>query len=676
MIKLLNILSEEIGVSDEYSVVEFKYKSMNYWKAKLPTGGYVPGFPWYVYFNGLKLIEGSWAPGKNFMVKLIGDDGDFELNPSEVVYDKRKGNIRIKLRKLQDYYPQVGVPEKSNNLATPDKIRQALKIAFEDNWLEGDDMYSPGIRGIYTIGDKTGTDESWSVVNYFDTKTEVQKEINKKWKNEGKGDFIYWLADVFKNDIEFMNNLVERQWESIYNGYENERKVSEILSNELGGNSQLFPPGSKKDRYELIDMVINGDNYQIKPSSSVRKENGVWKVVTYGMNNKYKGKNLQYIAYGTNDNKVYVFPNKNYNASDSRYVEHYEDPLIYPNNQLSEQVDPPSNKLNGAIQSIIDQELINLREFVNKKRGESYWGGETSEIDSVEDVKVKGFYTEYMGKSVKRLHVIIYVSGSEYDFYNYSFTKNMIAQAVNKLMPGTKLFFYTKETGGNLGNTLSEQFNKKENFKSVVKDLLRQSLDNVKKDINWKMLGADSIKNIVVEDIITDVGPYNFMVFITLVVDEDVSMDSYKSLIHFISMDINRIIPKTEIVFNVKNNKSGDTDYLNEESNKDNFLKSIKNLMDQTLVKMKKETEEWGLGEMQEISEIEAVKDIEVVDYYNIDDKLIIHVILDVDAPIHSFSYFNSFIPNMEWEINKIIPTARLKVKLRDIRTFGPGIDW
>lgn len=447
MIKLLNILSEEIGVSDGYSVVEFEYKSMKYWRAKLPTGGYVPGFPWYVYFNGLKLIEGSWSPGDNFMVKLIGDDGDFELDPSEVVYNKRKGNIRIKLDELQKTYPRLGVPEESNNLATPDKIRQALKIAFEDNWLEGDDMYSPGIRGIYTIGDKTGTDESWSVVNYFDTKKEVQKEINRKWKREGEGDFIYWLADVFKNDVQFMNNLVERQWQSISNGYENESMVSQILSNELGGDSQLFPPGSKKDRYELIDMVINGDNYQIKPSSSVRKENGVWKVVTYGMNNKYKGKNLQYIAYGTKDNKVYVFPNKNYNVSNSKYVEHDEDPLIYPNNQLSEQVSPKKDKLIKSIQTIVDQSLIRM-----EKETEEMGLGEMefiNEIESIKSIDVDDFHqinNHPVHDDGKKLYVTINVDLPIHSFGYYENTRTEIRNDINKIIPYTDVYFKLKDT--------------------------------------------------------------------------------------------------------------------------------------------------------------------------------------------------------------------------------------
>jgi len=435
VIKLLNILSEEIGGSDDNSVVGFEFKSMKPYRKKGRDGNYIPGYPWYVYFNGLKLVKGMWSPGDNFIVELTGNGEHFELKPQEFRYNQQNKSGSIPLSVLKRTYPRLNLFGESNNIVTPDKIRQALKIAFEDNWLEEDDIYSPGIRGIYTIGDKTGTDESWSVVNYFDTKKEVQDEINRKWKREGEGDFIYWLADIFENDIQFMNKLVGRQWQSISNGYENEKRVSEILSNELGGDSQLFPPGSKKDRYELIDMIINGDNYQIKPSNSIKKEDEIWKVRTYGMNNRYKGKNLQYIAYGTNGNKVYVFPNRNYNVSDSGYVvEHYEDPLIYPNNQLSEQVSN-SDKLIKGIQSLVDHALVKLNNMSEEMGlGEMFF---INEIDSVENIKVSDFYKRDDGTNM--LHIIIEVSGLPSSYEYYKLTRYIIDDEINKIIPNTEV---------------------------------------------------------------------------------------------------------------------------------------------------------------------------------------------------------------------------------------------
>ena len=41
--------------------------------------------------------------------------------------------------------------------------------------------------------------------------------------------------------------------------------VSQKLSDEIGGDTEFFPPGSIIDRYGSIDMVINGENYQVKP---------------------------------------------------------------------------------------------------------------------------------------------------------------------------------------------------------------------------------------------------------------------------------------------------------------------------------------------------------------------------------------------------------------------------
>ena len=311
-------------ITEQYNTAEFTFKSMKPWKRKgnNPT--------WFVYFNNLDLVDGQYVKGNNSLIYLIGNGEEFSVDPRYFDYYPNTKTGRVLLNVLKKDYPKIIDMLFGGDVEiTPKSIRQALEIAFKENWISSDEIYSPGVRNIYTIGEKAGTDESWSIVNFFDTKREVQEKIRQKWNKEGNGDFTYWLSDVFKNDKDFVDELIEIQWRSISNGYKNELMVADKLSKSIGGKSQFFPPGSKMDRYKSIDMVINGKTYQIKPSSSVKKEDEFYKIKTYGMSNTYRSKNIDFIVYGNSDGKIYVFPNKNYDVKNHTEVEHYVEPQVF-----------------------------------------------------------------------------------------------------------------------------------------------------------------------------------------------------------------------------------------------------------------------------------------------------------------------------------------------------------
>ena len=117
-------------------------------------------------------------------------------------------------------------------------------------------------------------------------------------------------------------------------------------------------------------------------------------------------------------------------------------------NILSEQVSPNSDKLIEGIQAIVDQSLIRM-----EKETEEMGLGEMdfiNEIDSVEGVKVTGFYTtnlpESMGPPQKRLYLDLYVSGSEFGFDEYDIIKSEIKHDIIKLIPDTDVSFTIKDT--------------------------------------------------------------------------------------------------------------------------------------------------------------------------------------------------------------------------------------
>lgn len=308
--------------------VTFTFSSMKPFK---PEYGNIP---WRVYFNDLKIKDGQYSYGENTYIDLIGNGIELTgINPSDfnLTRDRKSGFIDLyKLKKIQPDIDKVLFGSKDSGVVNSTLIRSALKKAFPNNWKERDETYTAGIRDVNTIGERTGKGESWSIMNYFDTKKEVQDKISQKWNSQGKGDLEEWLIDVFKNDNAFMKELLDIQWRSIENGYKTEEYASEVLSNNIPGNVQVFPPGSIVDRYDSIDMIIGGQTFQVKPLSGVLEKDGKYIVKTYNMKDYYKGKKIDNIVYARRGGEVYVFPNKNYKVGGGgREVIHLEEPTIY-----------------------------------------------------------------------------------------------------------------------------------------------------------------------------------------------------------------------------------------------------------------------------------------------------------------------------------------------------------
>ena len=113
---------------------------------------------------------------------------------------------------------------------------------------------------------------------------------------------------------------------------------------------------------------------------------------------------------------------------------------------------------------------------------------------------------------------------------------------------------------------------------------------------------------------------------------------------------------------------------------KDKLLKSIQTIVDRSLIRLEKETEEMGLDEMNFIDEINSIESVEVKNIQNgsLGGKHIYK--LDVDIYVYGpdFGFDDySFIKNeIIHDIVKLIPNTVVYFTIKDIRTFGPGIDW
>jgi len=107
--------------------------------------------------------------------------------------------------------------------------------------------------------------------------------------------------------------------------------------------------------------------------------------------------------------------------------------------------------------------------------------------------------------------------------------------------------------------------------------------------------------------------------------------------------------------------------------NESAIVRGLQRMIDGGLQKLRNSTEEMGLGEMDELDEINSVDEIKITNF--VKDKV---PVLYVDLYVNSNrDDFDNIIYTMEYELEKHIGNIQIIVdKIIDTRTFGPGIDW
>lgn len=280
------------------------------------------------YFNDvLKVSDELQTTDK---VKIEGPSGDFVFDKNKLIFDVDKRTIYINKKDFYDEYPHY---KKINNAETigitSSNIREALSIAFpkkgDKGWFEetlGSEGITSGLRGYYTIGEKIGDGEDWSIMNYFDTKDEIHNLLYLKYVESGSQEpIIDWLVDLFTNDKSFIQLLVDRQWQSISSGLKLERNSVDNFLNKIGGGDvKYYPHGSKMDRWFGVDVTIDGINYQIKPLISYSKEGNDYFIKTYGMKNYNSKKSKVNKLVFSNEEIALVFNNSDYDVISKSYV--------------------------------------------------------------------------------------------------------------------------------------------------------------------------------------------------------------------------------------------------------------------------------------------------------------------------------------------------------------------
>ena len=246
-----------------------------------------------------------------------------------------------------------------------EKVYFILKDLYKSNW-DSDRSRGPGGGGgvvnIYTVYDllnKKGLTDydpeggDWSILNYFDTNPMVRRTIvglyeketgNVMNNTEVMEDFIKWMSKnrykIFKKGP-ILDDLIQKNTESLYNGELNERKAYEYISNVLNniegwslkGRSV---PGSKTDRQGVDFVMVNDKSgkegkFQVKPLNELTRVGKFYKVKSYNISNIDK-KPVDYLVFAASEkDDVLIFKNNKdkYTILDKDTVQFEEPPIEF-----------------------------------------------------------------------------------------------------------------------------------------------------------------------------------------------------------------------------------------------------------------------------------------------------------------------------------------------------------
>jgi len=99
----------------------------------------------------------------------------------------------------------------------------------------------------------------------------------------------------------------------------------------------------------------------------------------------------------------------------------------------------------------------------------------------------------------------------------------------------------------------------------------------------------------------------------------------------------------------------------------------IQGLINSKLDSLREESEEWGMGEMDELHEVQSVDKIKI-NYITLSDKIKVYV--DIYKS-QNRSDFDNIRGEIQYRIEDLLPNIELYInEIIDERKFGPGIDW
>ena len=262
-------------------------------------------------------------------------------------YDKIKGELETHEIKLDENFLKKKIS------GFPKFITNTLLNLYPNNLGKNRFVNSEGICnsevGLINIEGTNVPNQTWSILNYFDTNPMVIKKLIE-WYMHGVFDnshipdevtiskFEEWITTngsrLFKEG-DRLKELVDLNIKSYISGTKTENlTIQRLITTPFNidpSNIKQFCSGSNQDRYDGKDIEITtptGVKYaQIKPLtwSKFNEEDKEYVVNSYQMKN-YKSKPLDYIIF-TNTKDMLIFDNKNYKVEDNHFAIFKDPPL-------------------------------------------------------------------------------------------------------------------------------------------------------------------------------------------------------------------------------------------------------------------------------------------------------------------------------------------------------------
>ena len=107
--------------------------------------------------------------------------------------------------------------------------------------------------------------------------------------------------------------------------------------------------------------------------------------------------------------------------------------------------------------------------------------------------------------------------------------------------------------------------------------------------------------------------------------------------------------------------------------NESKIIDALQKRINVIIEQIREDSEDWGLGEMDGLNEIQSIEKIEIDRFVNF-TRPVIYVNIFVNSQRRDF---DNVMSEINYQIQKLLPSSFVQVnEIIDTRTFGPGIDW
>lgn len=282
----------------------------------------------YLYFNGIK--DGS--DEYENILRNLGNSGVIDIKVKDKIFRLKKEDLKFNEGNKSVGILVSSVPKEDSDFIKSDEgqkivkplltkklINEVISEVFSDNWsdmlTQSFDDYNntrkPGVVGVYTIGERLGNEDEWSLINYFDTNRVLRIYILKDLKVTSGNNIKEKLTKLFSDESK-VKEYCDRVWNTLKIGMSSEKEFADKFT-----DRNIFIPlhGSEMDYKEGVDIMIDGEGYQVKVADKIGKYEGYYDVAIFRQKvpNYLNKSKVKYLVFKNNHkDEFYVFKKEDY----------------------------------------------------------------------------------------------------------------------------------------------------------------------------------------------------------------------------------------------------------------------------------------------------------------------------------------------------------------------------